>query len=267
MEIKIPYAVPARFAAADSMTADGEIGRRFDIFAYERISSDFAIREILKEAEDCIRDKYDDENVQGLWRCEFWGKQIISAVRVCRMKEDGRLKEEIRRSAYRVLSFQNESGYLGSYKNDEFIRRADPEACRKAGVWDFGYNWSVWGTKYTMWGLLECALLLDDENIVTACRRMADQLCQFGALPVGDQRVQGQVHRNTTDMTIFHRLRQGLGGEILGALPCIKLSAAKIHGICAVLYRCPQSLHRPCRRQKFQHKSLSPKGIVASSIP
>ena len=199
MEIKIPYAAPARFAAADTMTADGEIGRRFDIFAYERISSDFAIREILKEAEDCIRDKYDDENVQGLWRCEFWGKQILSAVRVCRMKEDARLKEEIRRSVYRVLSFQNESGYLGSYKDDEFIRRADPEACRRAGVWDFGYNWSVWGTKYTLWALLECALLLDDENIVAACRRMADQL--IAALK--------KQNMHLTDAGVMHGLPAG----------------------------------------------------------
>ena len=199
MEIKIPYAAPARFAAADTMAADGEIGRRFDIFAYERISSDFAIREILKEAEDCIRDKYDDENAQGLWRCEFWGKQILSAVRVCRMKGDERLKEEIRRSAYRVLSFQNESGYLGAYKNDEFILRADPEACRRAGVWDFGYNWSVWGTKYTMWALLECALLLDDTAIVDACRRMADQL-------IATLKKQG-IH--VTDAGVMHGLPAG----------------------------------------------------------
>ncbi len=199
MEMKIPFAVQNRFFPADTMEADGEIGKRFDVFAYERISSDFAIREILREAENCIRDKYDDENVQGLWRCEFWGKQIISAVRVCRIKGDERLKEEIRRSAYRVLSFQNESGYLGAYKNDEFIRRADPQACRKAGVWDFGYNWSVWGTKYTMWGLLECAQLLDDANIVDACRRMADQL--IAALK--------KQNMHLTDAGVMHGLPAG----------------------------------------------------------
>jgi hypothetical protein len=54
-------------------------------------------------------------------------------------------------------------------------------------------------------------------------------------------------------MAVFHCLSQRLRRKILGALPGIKLSAAKVHGIGAALYRRAQSLHGPCRGKKFQH--------------
>ena len=47
---------------------DGEIGVRFDRFVYERVMGRVAIDEILREAEDCFRDKYDDEYAHRLWR-------------------------------------------------------------------------------------------------------------------------------------------------------------------------------------------------------
>ena len=180
MNYTVPYAVEniRRTPALSDACLDGEIGARYDRFVHERVNGKFAIEEILREAEDCIRDKYDDEFVHGLWKCEFWGKLMLSAVRVCRNKNDAQLKEDIRRSAYRLLSFQNESGYLGSYSDEEDIFPADAERCIRAFGWASCYNWSVWGTKYTMWALLECACLLDDPILLTACRRMADQLME-----------------------------------------------------------------------------------------
>ena len=155
---------------------DGEIGSRFDRFVHERVSGKFAIDEILKEAEECIRDKYDDEYCLGLWRCEFWGKLILSAARICRLKKDDALKEEIRKSVYRVLAYQDETGYLGSYQDRTNIFQADSEQCLLEVGSSFGYNWNVWGQKYTLWALLECAQLLDDPHILDCCCRLADQL-------------------------------------------------------------------------------------------
>ena len=60
-------------ASLSSVSFNGEIGRRFDRFVYERVSGDFAIREILTEAEKFFSTKLDDEYGSGMWRGEFWG--------------------------------------------------------------------------------------------------------------------------------------------------------------------------------------------------
>lgn len=155
---------------------DGEIGARFDRFIYHRVSGDFAIDFILKEAEDCFRDKFDDERCFGMWRCEFWGKLILSAVRICRMRDDNALKENIKASVYRLLQYQDESGYLGTYLDGSNIFPPSAERCKQEGWVDLPYNWNVWGQKYTLWGLLESAMLLDDPHILTCCEAFADQL-------------------------------------------------------------------------------------------
>lgn len=176
MQYKIPYTIPNRFVPADSFTLDGEIGARFDHFVHERISGDFAKDYIWKEAEDCFLDQYDDEYAAGMWRSEFWGKLALSAARVCRMTDDEQLKEQIRRSTYRLLTFQRTDGYLSTYRNSESIFPPKPEDAIKDVGWECPYNWNVWGQKYTLWALLEIAQLLDDPIVLNAACRMADFL-------------------------------------------------------------------------------------------
>ena len=55
------------------------------------------------------------------------------------------------------------------------------------------------------------------------------------------------MHRNTPDMAVFHRVHQGLGCEIFGALAGIELSAAKIYRVCTVLNGSAQGFHRAGR--------------------
>lgn len=178
MEYKIDYRVQNVVSTPNlsNIRLDGEIGARFDRFCHERISGQFAMNEILREAEECFRDKYDDEFCAGKWRGEFWGKQILSAVRVCRMKNDPALKEDIRASAYRILSCQQPDGYLGTYKNGDSVFPADTRQAMIELGWECNYNWNVWGQKYTLWALLECAQLLDERYILACCERMADHL-------------------------------------------------------------------------------------------
>ena len=178
MEYKIGYRVQnvVKTPRLSDAALDGEIGARFDRFIHERISGKFAVDEILREAEECFRDKYDDEFCAGKWRGEFWGKQILSAVRVCRMKNDPALKEDIRASAYRMLSCQGADGYLGTYLNGDSVFPADIRQAMIELGWECDYNWNIWGQKYTLWALIECACLLDDRYILACCERMADHL-------------------------------------------------------------------------------------------
>ena len=178
MQYKIPYSVSNLHTAAQlsDIHIDGEIGARFDRFVHERISGKFAIDEIYSEALDCFADQYDDEYAAGMWRGEFWGKQILSACRVCHMKGDDGLREAIRRSAYDLIAYQREDGYLSTYRDSDNICPCDvTDGIREVG-WECFYNWNVWGQKYTLWALIECAQLLDDEYLLNRCVRMADFL-------------------------------------------------------------------------------------------
>ena len=178
MQYQIPYSVSNKHTAASlsDIHIDGEIGARFDRFVHERISGKFAIDEILAEALDCFDGQYDDEYAAGMWRGEFWGKQILSACRVCRMKNDDALREAIRRSAYDLIAYQREDGYLSTYRDSDNILPCDTaDGIREVG-WECFYNWNVWGQKYTLWALIECAQLLDDAYLLSRCVRMADFL-------------------------------------------------------------------------------------------
>ena len=70
MQYRVAYRAENTFRTPllENISLDGEIGSRFDRFVHERVSGKFAITEILKEAEECIRDQYDDEYIMGLWR-------------------------------------------------------------------------------------------------------------------------------------------------------------------------------------------------------
>ena len=174
MQYKIPYSVSNKHitASLSDIHIDGEIGARFDRFVHERISGQFAVDEILAEALDCFDGQYDDEYAAGMWRGEFWGKQILSACRVCRIKNDGALMDAIRRSAYELLTYQREDGYLSTYRDSDNIRPCDTaDGVREVG-WECFYNWNVWGQKYTLWALIECAQLLDDEYLLMRCFMM-----------------------------------------------------------------------------------------------
>ena len=48
-------------------------------------------------------------------------------------------------------------------------------------------------------------------------------------------------------MAVFNGFCQGLGGEVLGTLSGVELTAAQIYGIGAVLHRGLQGLHGPGR--------------------
>ncbi len=173
MDFKIQYKIDNKynFAPLGNVTLGGCVGARMDTFIYERVSGRFAIDEILKEAELELEERYDDQygaDENCYWRSEFWGKLMISAVRVCRLKKDETLKEDIRKSVYRVLSYQAEDGYLCTYLDKDLIVSKDKEL----------FNWNVWGRKYILWGLIEAAMFLDDEHILSCAVKLLDHLME-----------------------------------------------------------------------------------------
>lgn len=155
----------------------GEIGKLFDRFIDKRMTSDFARNEILKEAENAFFERKDDENPPiGMWRGEFWGKLMISASRACRYTGDEKLKKIIRDSVYKIISTAEPDGYIGSYKNAEQIFACPYSEGAKIMGWRCNWCWNIWCRKYTLWGLLEAYLLLEEKDILDAAVKFTDQL-------------------------------------------------------------------------------------------
>ena len=79
---------------------------------------------------------------KGWWQTEFWGKWMHSAVPYSKLESQvgvgETLQSKIERGIERILSSQEECGYIGNY----------PDELR------CGEGWDVWGMKYTMMGLL-----------------------------------------------------------------------------------------------------------------
>ena len=86
-------------AAYNKVNFCGDVADLFNRFIENRITSEFAVNEILKEAEDAFFERVDDKNPPlGLWRGEFWGKLIISASRVAKYKNSEKIKQIIKNS-------------------------------------------------------------------------------------------------------------------------------------------------------------------------
>ena len=174
----ITYAVKNKVdSRIGSVHFDGEIGEFFDRFIYNRITSDFAVNEVLRETETVFEEKLDDQNMPvGMWRGEFWGKLVISMCRVYNWKHDKKIKEILENTVKKVLSYQEDDGYIGTYKNSRHIMHCDPVEGEKAVGFLCEWNWNIWCRKYTLWALLEAYEILGDEEILSACRRFADCL-------------------------------------------------------------------------------------------
>ena len=180
MEFKVQYKTKDKITspALQNTAFGGEIGERFDRFIHERTSGDFAINEILREAEECFAEQLDDEFNHGMWRGEFWGKLAISAAGIAKMKRDGGLCEDLKESAYTMLSYQRADGYLSTYRDNKDIIHCDTEISMRDVGWACPYNWNLWGQKYTLWGLIEIAMLTEDEGILAGAVRMADNIIE-----------------------------------------------------------------------------------------
>ena len=160
----------------ESICFGGSIGQQASRFFYERAQSKYAKTVVYRETEDqfCLRN--DDETPVGFWRGEFWGKWMISACRIARYTRDASLKEFLHSSALRVIATADPDGYIGSYKDPENVFPCDPEASLAAVGYRSVFNWNVWCRKYTLWGLLETYLLTEDQEILVAAAKTADQL-------------------------------------------------------------------------------------------
>ena len=110
-----------------------------------------------KKLVDPFRHRNENDN---LWRCEFWGKIVRSAILAWYGTQDTELLGMIRETVDDMLSTQTPDGCISSY----------PEKKQTDG-------WDIWGRKYVLLALLRYYNLVErDERIVKACMKLLDHL-------------------------------------------------------------------------------------------
>jgi len=107
--------------------------------------------------------KFNSDDHDSGWRCEYWGKMMRGAASICAYSQDEELYEILETSVRDLLTAQDENGRFSSYS---------PEA-------EF-QGWDMWGRKYVMLGLQYFYEICDDENlkadIITAMCRHLDYI-------------------------------------------------------------------------------------------
>ena len=147
-----------------------------NIFFEQRVFGDYGRNVVCKEAESAFETCVDDEGVVGIWQGEFWGKWIISAVRVYKYTGSEELKNFVHNAALKIIGYQRENGYIGTYKNSKKFMSPDVNEAIKEMGWECDWNWNIWCRKYTLWALLEVYEITQDAKILDACVKMADNL-------------------------------------------------------------------------------------------
>ena len=136
-------------AGRDFRRLDGAVGEKARRLFENRLLSPKARGDVFEETVKAFATNYDDRHPDppgakrhyGYWQGEYWGKTMLSHCAYARCTGDAEERDFIHRSALRLVeSFQRADGYLGTYADADFIR---------------GWNWNLWGRKYTMWALVE----------------------------------------------------------------------------------------------------------------
>ena len=152
---------------ADYRRLQGAVGEKAGRLFEKRLLSGKARGDIFEETVNAFRTCYDDrhedppdaEHHSGYWQGEYWGKTMLSHCAYARYSGDADEKAFIHRKAVELVeAFQRKDGYLGTYADADFIR---------------GWNWNIWGRKYTMWALVEAYDLTNDARLLEAAKAMA----------------------------------------------------------------------------------------------
>ena len=179
-----------RGPALKDVRLEGWLGEKADRFISRRLVDPFMRGQVFDEARQAFEFRDDDEaKVGGLWRGEFWGKEMLSSVRVADYLQDREFLSFIREECRRLMKFQDSDGYLGSYADKDMIHVRDPEACMKRLGWLT--NWKLWNRKYCIWGMFMAYKATGDKTIlasvesqmsnwIDAVRKTGVPMCDLG---------------------------------------------------------------------------------------
>ena len=180
-----------RGPALKDVRLEGWLGAKMDTFISRRLVDPFMRNQVFDEARQAFAFRDDDEaKVGGVWRGEFWGKEMLSSARVADYLQNKEFLAFVREECHRLMKHQDADGYLGSYADKDFIHIRDRDACMKR----FGWlpNWNLWNRKYCIWGMFMAYKATGDrailasvvaqlDNWIDIVRHSGVPLCDTGA--------------------------------------------------------------------------------------
>jgi len=107
------------------------------------------------------------------WAGEFAGKYLTAAVQNLRVTRDLRLRRFLRDFVARLVSLQDEDGYLGPWPKDSRIANHNPHKGEKGMD-----TWDTWGHYHIMMGLMLWHEDTGDRQALACARRIGDLICR-----------------------------------------------------------------------------------------
>lgn len=162
-------AQPDRMASPTLRNAhlDGYLGAKIDRFLARRVYSGYARDVMFAEAERAFDTHYDDDPSHpgaGYWQGEYWGKQMLGLIEGADYgRDDGLKRWALERARELIRRHQRADGAITTYANAEYL------------VYSQGWNWNLWGRKYTLWALLEIYEATGATDVLDAAGRLMDQ--------------------------------------------------------------------------------------------
>jgi DUF1680 family protein len=140
------------------MRPDGHFGKRLDKMLANHVEATDPVK---------LAELY-REDTKWMWLTEFWGKYMHAAAPFARFTGSKRLGEKIAASTRAIIGLQEPGGYIGNYAPENRYSR----------------GWDVWGTKYTLMGLLhyydyaarDSSLKPSAAEALEAAKRLCDYL-------------------------------------------------------------------------------------------
>ena len=209
LAVAVGFSLPA--GDEQSLSLKGYVGGRLDQMLAQHVRAtdvDYITAPFVEKTER-----------HGGWQTEFWGKYMQAAVPFLTLTHDAVLADNVCRGVDRILSTQEENGYIGNY----------PEELR------CGEGWDVWGIKYTMMGLLhyyDWKLKAESEKCkveADAALEAAKRLCDYMIAEIGPNGKRGRELWQTGNWSgcasssvlepvvwLYRRirLRQDFGGQV-----------------------------------------------------
>ncbi len=108
------------------------------------------------------------------WAGEFAGKHLTSAVLNLRVTRDDRLKSVIEDMVRQLITYQDETGYLGPWPKAYRMNAIAPNCSTDP---EDGYTWDTWGHYNIMFGLLLWHEESHDQATWNCARRIGDLIC------------------------------------------------------------------------------------------
>lgn len=151
----------------EDVKLQGFVGAKVDRFLGERVFSDYARNVMFPEAERAFDTHFDDDPSHpgaGYWQGEYWGKEMLGLIEGALYGHNDGLKAwALERARELIRRHQRANGAITTYLNEEYL------------LYSQGWNWNLWGRKYTLWALLEIYEATGATDILNAAKKLMDQ--------------------------------------------------------------------------------------------